>query len=74
MSVRLENDWEKTIELIERGMEEGVIRPISIPVLKALVSGAMESLLGGNVLKKNKLSYTEALEGLIDIVMNGIAA
>ena len=74
LSVRLENDWEKTIELIERGMEEGVIRPISIPVLKALVSGAMESLLGGNVLKKNKLSYTEALEGLIDIVMNGIAA
>lgn len=74
LSIRLESDWDKTIELIERGMKEGVIRPISIPVLKALVSGAMESLLGGNVLKKNKLSYTDALEGLIDIVMNGIAA
>lgn len=74
LSVRLESDWDMTIELLERGIEEGVIRNISIPVLKAVVSGAMESLLGGNVLKKNKLSYTEALEGLIDIVMNGIAA
>ena len=31
---RLESGWENTIVLLQRGIDEGVIRPVSIPIVK----------------------------------------
>ncbi|WP_054739186.1 TetR/AcrR family transcriptional regulator [Cellulosilyticum ruminicola] len=42
IKARIETDWHKTIELIEQRIEEGVIKPISIPVLKAIVQATFE--------------------------------
>ena len=39
---RLENGWELTISLIEQGIEEGVIRPIRIPILKMMLEASRE--------------------------------
>lgn len=69
---RIEGDWEPTIRLIEKGMEAGVIRKISIPVLKGIVEGTMEHFLTGDMLIKENITYPEALEKMMDIVMVGI--
>jgi hypothetical protein len=38
----LETGWESTIELIEKGIAEGVIRPIKIPILKMMLESSLE--------------------------------
>ena len=71
--MHLESDWEPTIELIKKGMDEGVIRKdININVVKAIVESTIENFLANSTFKKAGISYTQALDYLIDIVMNGI--
>ncbi|MBQ7708215.1 MAG: TetR/AcrR family transcriptional regulator [Lachnospiraceae bacterium] len=69
---RLETGWEGTIALIERGMEEKVIRPINIGIVKMMLEASWEQFYNKDVLKKNKLTYQEALNEVVDIIMKGI--
>ncbi|MCR5154760.1 MAG: TetR/AcrR family transcriptional regulator [Lachnospiraceae bacterium] len=69
----LSTDWDQTIALIEKGMNEGRIRKVSVPVLKAMVESTMAHFMADSgVLKDNGISYEEGLNKLIDIVMDGI--
>ncbi len=70
---RLESDWEPTIMLLEQGIREGRIKPLSTSVLRAMVEGTIEHFLSRDVLLKEAISYPEALEKMMDIIMNGIA-
>ena len=74
MNKRLENDWESTINLLEEGIKEGVIRDVSIPVLKIMFEATLEKFLSTDVLIKNKLTYKETLDSMISILMNGLKA
>ncbi|MCM1055886.1 MAG: TetR/AcrR family transcriptional regulator [Bacteroides sp.] len=65
----LESDWEPTIALLEKGIEEGRIRSVPIPVLRRMIIASIQSFLAG---EEKGISYTEALEAMIDIIMNGI--
>jgi len=69
---RLETGWENTIALLEQGMEEGVIRPVKIPILKMMLEAALEQFFQRDVLIQNKISYMEALQEVVDILMAGI--
>lgn len=69
---RLENDWEETITLIEKGIEEGTIRHISIPTLKMIFEATVEKFLSSDVLIKNNMEYQDALNNMIIILMNGL--
>lgn len=69
---RLESDWEETIALIEQGIEEGSIRPISIPTLKVIFEATIEKFLSSDILIKYNMEYQSALNNMIDILMNGI--
>lgn len=71
---RLETGWEPTIELIERGIAEGSIRPIKIPILKTMLESALEQFLQRDVLVQNNISYTEALDEVVNILTDGIVA
>lgn len=70
---RLETGWEKTIELIEQGMKEGSIREIKIPILKTMLEATIEQFFQRDVLIENKISYNEALEEVVNILVDGIA-
>lgn len=70
---RLETGWEGTIALLEQGMEEGVIRRIKIPVLKTMFEAALEQFFSRDVLVVNEISYQEALEEVVSILVDGIA-
>ena len=70
---RLETGWETTIALLEQGMEEGVIRRIDIPILKMMLEASLEQFFQRDVLLRNKISYTEALDEVVNILVDGIA-
>lgn len=65
----LETNWEPTIALLEEGMSVGSIRPVSIPVLRRMITASIESFLTGG---RGENSYADTLGAMIDIIMNGI--
>lgn len=69
---RLETGWESTIALLEQGMEEGVIRKMSIPIMKTMFEATIEQFLQRDVLIANHIIYSDALDQLVDIIIDGI--
>lgn len=69
---RLETGWENTIALINQGIEEGVIRPVSIPLIKVMLESTLESFFKRDVLSMNGLSYDEGLKTVVSIIIDGI--
>ena len=69
---RLETGWDNTISLLEQGMEQGVIRKVHIPIVKMMLESTLEQFFQRDVLVKNKISYQEALDEVVDIMMDGI--
>lgn len=69
---RLENGWEGTIDLINKGIEEGVVRPISIPLFKTMLEATLEQFFQRDILIANGISYSEALKEVVGIMVNGI--
>ncbi len=72
VSVRLETGWEETLKLMQQATEQGLMRPVSLPVLKSVIEGAFEHFLGSSVLSENNITYEEALHSMMDIIINGI--
>ncbi len=72
VQARLENDWENTIALLEQGMEEGCIRKLPIPVIKAMTEASIERFLSTDVMDENDGTYQDELKVMIDIIMRGI--
>lgn len=70
---RLESGWEGTIALINKGIEEGLIRPINVQLLKAMVEATIEQFFQRDVLIINGISYNDALNQVVDIIVDGIA-
>lgn len=71
---RLETGWEPTLELLRQGMNEGIFRPFKPGLLRAMVEGAIEHFLSSQTLEQAELSYVQALDGMMDILMEGILA
>lgn len=72
VELRLETGWEKVIALIESGIEEGVIRPIKIPIMKMMLESSLEQFFQRDILIYNQISYKEALDEVVNIIMGGI--
>lgn len=70
---RLETGWEPTIALIEQGITEGVIRPVPIFIVKVMLEAAIEQFFQRDILIQNEMSYTEALNEVVNILVDGIA-
>ncbi len=68
----LETDWDSAITLFKRGMEEGVLRKMSIPVVKAMVEGTIQRFLASSILVEYEISFEDALQEMIDVIMDGI--
>lgn len=70
---RLETGWENTMELLERGIQEGVIRPVPLFLVKMMLEAAVEQFFQRDILIANDLSYGEALDQVVEILVYGIA-
>ncbi|MGN0362986.1 MAG: TetR/AcrR family transcriptional regulator [Bilifractor sp.] len=69
---RLENGWEQTMALLGQAMYEGKIRQISIPVFKTMFQATLEQFFQRNVLVENGIPYNQALQEVVNILMDGI--
>ena len=69
---RLETGWENTLALLEQGMAEGVIRPVRIPVIKAMYKASLEHFFRRNLLSEAGIRYQDALAEVVSILMDGI--
>lgn len=70
---RLETGWENTIDLLRKGMEEGVVREVSLPIVKCMFESALEHFLQRDILVKNHITYQQGLTVVVDILVDGIA-
>lgn len=68
----LSTDWDATISLLQQGMEQGVIRPISIHVLQAMVEGTIQEFFAKDILVENGITYEQAMQEMTQIIMQGI--
>jgi AcrR family transcriptional regulator len=69
---RLESDWEKTLDLLEKGKKEGVFRDVSPIVFQITFEAAIERFINGSELKINHIKYGQALEELVEMIVGGI--
>ena len=69
---RLENDWEPTVALLEKGIREGVIRPVSVPVFRTMMQATLEQFFQRDILISNRIRYDDALREVVDILVDGI--
>ena len=60
---RLETGWESTISLLEQGQ---------IPILKTMMEATLEQFFQRDVLVQNGISYHEALDEVVSILIDGI--
>lgn len=68
----LETGWEPTLALLEQAMEQGLMRRVSLPVLQGMISAAIEHFLANRSLEAQGISYTQALEEMISIILEGV--
>ncbi len=71
---RLETGWEPTLALLEQGIQEGVIRPVNLVLVKMMLEAAVEQFFQRDILVQTQLQYNEALEAVVNILVDGIAA
>lgn len=71
---RLESGWETTLDLLQEAMKEGKIKPISLPIFKAIVEASIEHFIGSTTLLVNDIDYQTALHEMVSILINGIKA
>lgn len=70
---RLESGWENTIALLKQGINEGVVKPVNLQIFKTMFEVTLEQFFKRDVLVKNNISYNEALDSVVDIMIYGIA-
>ena len=72
LEYRLETDWVQTLALMARGIEEGVIRPVSLPVVKVMLESTLEKFFQSETLIRSGLSYSDALKEVVEVIVKGI--
>ena len=69
---QLENGWEPTMALLEQAVAEGVMRPVSLPVLRQMITASIESFLADRSLAESGVQYVAVLEEMISILLEGV--
>ena len=53
-------------------MKEGVLKPVNIGLFKTVFEAALEKFFAKDVLLKEGISYADALESVVNIMVDGI--
>ncbi|WP_029231674.1 TetR/AcrR family transcriptional regulator [Butyrivibrio sp. VCB2006] len=71
---RVESDWGETEKLLNKAMDQGLIKRVPIQLIKLMVEGAIEKFLSSEELSRTQYSYEDSLNMMIDVIINGIKA
>lgn len=69
---KIESDWEPTLAILEKAMDEGILRRTNLVIVKLLLCEVYERLINGDVLIDNNISYEEAMKEMIQIILRGL--
>ena len=69
---RIESEWEPIFQLLEEGIKQGSVNPVSLPVLKQIVTASIDSFMYTDTLALSGITYQEALEDMVTILMKGV--
>ena len=72
MEERLETGWEGTLQILKDGMKEGVIRPVNVVIIKTMLEATIEQFFQRDILIANQISYKDALDESVRILVDGI--
>lgn len=63
---------DEIISLLQAGIDQGLYRPINTDVMRYTLEHAVAALADVEFLNKHHLTYSEAIQSLSDILLNGI--
>lgn len=69
---RIETGWDSTIELIEKGIEEGVLRPVNTLIVKSMFESTLEKFFQNDILLQCNMSYSEGLSEVVNLMVDGM--
>ena len=69
----LKQEWDLVVKLMEEGIETGVIREINLQLFVELYLGAINQIYQPNFSLNTKLTMSEILKSVMDILLNGIS-
>ncbi len=67
-----EDNWGIVEALLRQGMEEGVLRPMNVELIRRMLADGMETCYHGDFLERNHLQYKEALHQVVDLILEGV--
>lgn len=68
----LEAGWEPVIELLDEGVRKHYLKKVEIPILKTMVASSISSFINDGLLEENDISYADALDSMVNIIIYGI--
>lgn len=72
LNEELSRNWESDFKLIDEGIAEGKLRPFNKEVFKAMFTSSIEAFLHSERIAEGLITYQEAMEDMIDILVDGI--
>ncbi len=73
LTKRLESGWEPTMELLEQGKKEGLYRKdADFTIFKIMMDSSVARFFETDTLRKSGISYVDALNQVVDILLTGI--
>lgn len=64
--------WQVIEDLLHEGARTGYFRPVFFPVIRAMFKGAYNELSAYKLLREHRLTVTEMLNEMLDILMYGV--
>lgn len=72
ISRQLESEWDPIYQLLEEGKRMHCVNDVSLPVVKQMVTASFDSFLYADDLKRAGITYQEALQEMVTIIMKGV--
>lgn len=72
VEIRLESGWENTFELLNMGIEEGLIKNVNLTIVKTMMEATLEQFFQRDILISSQMTYQGALEQVVAIILGGI--
>jgi len=65
-------EWETTHQLFQEGIRNHCIRDVNVNLIRQLILGTFRSLLDDEFLLMNDMTYEEALDQSMDMILKGL--
>lgn len=69
---RLDICWEPTEILINKCIQEKLIKKVNLNLMKSILIGSIRNLIEDDNLHKEKLDYKDTIKNIIDIMFDGL--